>query len=103
MTWKPVGSIAMARASRRRGSSNLPDFRRIHVLGTCRGEILMIFVTHILSEAAVRESGVPWTILRPFVDGKLNESKVLPTVEEVIGRQPHTFEQWAIAHADAFR
>jgi len=24
-------------------------------------------------------------------------------VEEVIGRQPHTFEQWAIAHADAFR
>jgi len=38
-----------------------------------------------------------------FVDGKLDESKVLPTVEEVIGRQPHTFEQWAIAHADAFR
>jgi len=58
---------------------------------------------HILSEAAVRESGVPWTILRPFVDGKLDESKVLPTVEEVIGRQPHTFERWAIAHADAFR
>jgi len=38
-----------------------------------------------------------------FVDGKLDESKVLPTVEEVIGRQPHTFERWAIAHADAFR
>ena len=38
-----------------------------------------------------------------FVDGKLDESKVLPTVEEVIGRQPHTFEQWAIAHAAAFR
>ena len=38
-----------------------------------------------------------------FVDGKLDESKVLPTVEEVLGRPPHTFEQWAIAHADAFR
>jgi hypothetical protein len=36
-------------------------------------------------------------------DGKLDESKVLPTVQEVIGRQPCTFEQWARAHAGAFR
>jgi uncharacterized protein YbjT (DUF2867 family) len=38
-----------------------------------------------------------------FADGKLDESKVLPTVQEVTGRQPRTFEQWARAHAGAFR
>ncbi|MDA1358885.1 NAD(P)H-binding protein [Glycomyces luteolus] len=38
-----------------------------------------------------------------YVDGSLDESLVLPTVEEVIGRPPRTFEQWAEAHADDFR
>jgi len=38
-----------------------------------------------------------------FVEGKLDESEVLPTVHELLGRQPRTFEQWAIAHADEFR
>jgi hypothetical protein len=34
-----------------------------------------------------------------FADGELDESKVLPTVEEIIGRPPRTFEQWASAHS----
>jgi uncharacterized protein YbjT (DUF2867 family) len=38
-----------------------------------------------------------------YVDGKLDESVVLPTVEEACGRPPRTFPQWAAAHADAFR
>ena len=38
-----------------------------------------------------------------YVDGKLDESVVLPTVEQVCGRPPRTFAQWAAAHADAFR
>jgi uncharacterized protein YbjT (DUF2867 family) len=38
-----------------------------------------------------------------YVDGTLDESNVLPTVEEILGRPPRTFEQWATAHADAFR
>jgi hypothetical protein len=25
------------------------------------------------------------------------------TVEEILNRKPHTFAQWAAAHADAFR
>lgn len=37
-----------------------------------------------------------------FVDGTLDESEVLPTVEEVTGRPPRTFRAWAEAHADAF-
>ncbi|WP_031475928.1 NAD(P)H-binding protein [Streptomyces bicolor] len=38
-----------------------------------------------------------------FVDGTLDESVVLPTVREVTGREPRTFEQWARRHADAFQ
>jgi uncharacterized protein YbjT (DUF2867 family) len=37
-----------------------------------------------------------------FVDGKLDESTVLPTVEEILGRPPRRFEDWARAHAGAF-
>ncbi|MEN3536556.1 NAD(P)H-binding protein [Microbispora sp. ZYX-F-249] len=40
---------------------------------------------------------------RFFADGTLDESRVHPTVREVTGRPPRTFEQWADAHADAFR
>lgn len=38
-----------------------------------------------------------------YVDGALDESVVLPAFEELSGRPPRTFEQWAKAHADAFR
>jgi uncharacterized protein YbjT (DUF2867 family) len=37
-----------------------------------------------------------------FVDGELDESQVLGTVEEITGRKPRTFEQWARANSDAF-
>jgi uncharacterized protein YbjT (DUF2867 family) len=37
-----------------------------------------------------------------FVDGKLDESEVLPTVHDVLGRPPRTFEEWARTHAGAF-
>ena len=38
-----------------------------------------------------------------FVDGTVDETSVHPTVEQILGRPPGTFEQWAVAHADAFR
>jgi uncharacterized protein YbjT (DUF2867 family) len=41
--------------------------------------------------------------LRFFVDGDLDESPVLPTVQGVTGRPPRSFEEWARAHVDAFR
>jgi uncharacterized protein YbjT (DUF2867 family) len=34
--------------------------------------------------------------------GTIDESTVLPTVTEILGRPPRSFEQWARAHADAF-
>jgi uncharacterized protein YbjT (DUF2867 family) len=38
---------------------------------------------------------------RFFAEGQLDESAVLPTVAEITGREPRSFEQWARAHADA--
>jgi uncharacterized protein YbjT (DUF2867 family) len=40
-------------------------------------------------------------LFRFFVDGDLDESQVLPTVEEITGRKPGTYEQWARAHVEA--
>jgi uncharacterized protein YbjT (DUF2867 family) len=40
---------------------------------------------------------------RFFRDGEVDESTVLPTVNEVLGREPRSFEEWAVEHADAFR
>jgi uncharacterized protein YbjT (DUF2867 family) len=39
---------------------------------------------------------------RFYVDGDLDESMVLPTVPDLLGRPARTFEQWARAHAQAF-
>jgi hypothetical protein len=38
-----------------------------------------------------------------FVDGTVDETTVHPTVKRVTGREPRSFEEWAEAHADAFR
>jgi uncharacterized protein YbjT (DUF2867 family) len=40
---------------------------------------------------------------RFYVDGTLDEATIRPTVEQVTGRPPRTFRQWAEAHADDFR
>jgi uncharacterized protein YbjT (DUF2867 family) len=40
---------------------------------------------------------------RFFSEGETDETTVHPTVEEVTGRPPRSFERWAIEHADAFR
>jgi uncharacterized protein YbjT (DUF2867 family) len=37
-----------------------------------------------------------------YVEGTLDESHVLPTVEEVTGRPPRTFAAWAAEHAHEF-
>ncbi|WP_410596301.1 NAD(P)H-binding protein [Amycolatopsis sp. lyj-23] len=53
------------------------------------------------------EAGMPREYVEAFwsfyVDGTLDEATVYPTVSEVTGRPARTFEEWAEAHADAFR
>jgi uncharacterized protein YbjT (DUF2867 family) len=38
-----------------------------------------------------------------FSDGTVDETTVHPTVKQVTGREPRSFEEWAETHADAFR
>jgi uncharacterized protein YbjT (DUF2867 family) len=40
---------------------------------------------------------------RFYSEGEFDDSPVLDTVQEIAGRPPRRFEQWARAHADAFR
>ncbi|HEY2054036.1 MAG TPA: hypothetical protein VGH14_08895 [Solirubrobacterales bacterium] len=37
-----------------------------------------------------------------FVDGKVDETTVQPTVERLTGRPPRGFRAWAEAHAGSF-
>ena len=38
-----------------------------------------------------------------FAEGTIDETTVLPTVKEILGREPRTFKQWATAHVAAFK
>ncbi|WP_328409068.1 NAD(P)H-binding protein [Nocardia sp. NBC_00403] len=40
---------------------------------------------------------------RFFADGEFDDAPVVPTVQEITGRPPRTFEDWATDHAEAFR
>jgi uncharacterized protein YbjT (DUF2867 family) len=40
---------------------------------------------------------------RFFADGEFDDSQVLSTVQEITGRPPRSFEQWTIAHVEAFK
>ncbi|MCZ4099953.1 NAD(P)H-binding protein [Streptomyces sp. So13.3] len=59
------------------------------------------------ARAEMLGNGVPEryvdAFFRFFVDGEFDDTPVLPTVEDLTGRPPRTFEDWARAHADAFR
>jgi UDP:flavonoid glycosyltransferase YjiC (YdhE family) len=37
-----------------------------------------------------------------FVDGTIDETTVLPTVREILGREPRSFAQWVASHLDVF-
>jgi uncharacterized protein YbjT (DUF2867 family) len=39
---------------------------------------------------------------RFFADKEFDDSSVLPTVQEITGRPPRTFEEWAQAHTEVF-
>jgi uncharacterized protein YbjT (DUF2867 family) len=40
---------------------------------------------------------------RFFAKGEFDDARVVPTVREITGSEPRTFEQWAKAHADSLR
>ncbi|MEJ3657414.1 NAD(P)H-binding protein [Actinomycetes bacterium KLBMP 9759] len=89
------------------GPAPLLPADRLRILGDVLGRDLR-FEAEPDAEAWERMvASMPERYVRAFfsfyVDGTLDESVVHPTVAEVTGRPPRTFEQWAMAHADAFR
>ncbi|WP_330263408.1 NAD(P)H-binding protein [Streptomyces griseorubiginosus] len=80
---------------------------RVRILGAALGrDLRAVGLTPEETRAELEASGMPKSYVDAFfsffVDGTLDESVVLPTVEQVTGRPPRTFSQWAQAHADAF-
>ncbi len=95
------------RSYRLSGPESLRPADRLAVLARVLGRDLR-FESQSNEEARAEMTG---TMPAPYVDafmdffaeGNLDESQVLPTVEQLTGRPPRTFEQWATAHAAAFR
>jgi uncharacterized protein YbjT (DUF2867 family) len=95
------------RSLRLSGPEALYPADQVRMLGTALGRDLRL---EAMSDEAAREemsAAMPVEYVDAFfsffVDGTLDESRVFPTVQEVLGRPPRTFAHWADAHADAFK
>jgi len=111
-----IGAVATAaltsdahegRAYRLSGPESLLPADRVAILADVLGRELR-FVGQSNEEARAEMSeAMPAeyvdAFFRFFVDGDVDESTVLPTVQEVTGSPPRSFEEWARAHADALR
>jgi uncharacterized protein YbjT (DUF2867 family) len=80
---------------------------RVRILGAALGRELRLEALPDADARVKMSAEMPAAYVDAFfdfyVDGHLDESQVQPTVEAVLGRAPRSFEQWAAAHADAFR
>jgi uncharacterized protein YbjT (DUF2867 family) len=80
---------------------------RARILGAALGRALRLQPQSNADARAQMSAAMPAEYVDAFfdfyVDGALDESQVQPAVQEVLGREPRSFEQWAAAHADAFR
>ena len=89
------------------GPEPLTPADRVAVLGQVLGRSLRFEAQSDEDARAEMSATTPARYVDAFFDfyvnGSLDESKVLPTVQELTGRPPLTFRQWAAAHADAFR
>jgi uncharacterized protein YbjT (DUF2867 family) len=95
------------RSLRLSGPEALYPADQVRILGAALGRELRL---EALSNEAAREemsAAMPAEYVDAFfsffVDGTVDETTVLPTVREVLGREPGTFERWAAANVGAFR
>jgi uncharacterized protein YbjT (DUF2867 family) len=95
------------RALRLSGPEALTPGDRVRILGQVLGRDLRFEGQPDDEARAEMSAAMPAKYVEAFfsfyVEGKLDESVVTPTVAEVCGRPPRTFAEWAAAHADAFR
>jgi uncharacterized protein YbjT (DUF2867 family) len=89
------------------GPESLLPADRVRILGEVIGRPLRFEAMSDEEAWADLTARMPERYARAFFDfyvhGSLDESQVLPTVQEVTGGPPRTFADWARAHADAFR
>ena len=89
------------------GPAALLPADRVRILGAALGRALRFEAQPDDEARAQMSAQMPAAYVDAFfdfyVDGSLDESQVLPTVHEVLGRGPRSFEQWAAAHVEAFR
>lgn len=95
------------RAYRLSGPESLLPADQVRIVADVLGREIR-FEAQSDAEARAEMSGtMPLEYVDPFfkffADGDLDESQVVPTVEEITGRPPRTYEAWARAHADALR
>lgn len=94
------------RAYRLTGPERLLPAERVRILGDVLGRPLR-FEAQEDEEARAEmlettPPGIVDAFFRFFSDGETDESIITPTVLEITGRPPRTFEQWAAAHANEF-
>jgi uncharacterized protein YbjT (DUF2867 family) len=94
-------------AYRLSGPQSLLPAAQVRVLGETLGRDLRFEAQSDEEARSEMTANMPTEYVDAFfsfyVDGTLDESQVLPTVEEVTGERPRTFEEWARLHADTFR
>ena len=80
---------------------------RVRILGQVLGRDLWLNALSNDEARARLQATMPPEYVDAFFDfyvmGSLDESQPQPTVRDVLGREPRSFEDWAQAHADAFR
>jgi uncharacterized protein YbjT (DUF2867 family) len=89
------------------GPAPLRPGEQLEVLGTLLGRELRLKGQSNAEARAEMSAAMPAEYVDAmfsfFVDGTFDDSQVRPTVRDLLGREPRTFEQWATAHVDAFR
>ena len=101
-----VGGAQDGRALRLTGPEALLPADRVALLGRALGrDLRFVGLSDEESRAEVFDTmpeQYAQAFVRFYLDGELDESPVLPTVREVLGREPRTFARWAADHAEAF-
>jgi uncharacterized protein YbjT (DUF2867 family) len=94
------------RAYRLSGPESLLPAEQVAILGEVIGRDLRLEPQSNEDAHAEMSASMPAEYVEAFfdffVEGSVDESTVLPTVEEVLGRPPRRFADWAREHAAAF-
>jgi uncharacterized protein YbjT (DUF2867 family) len=102
-----VSSEHEGKSYRLSGPESLLPAEQVAILGRVLGKALQFEGLSHAQARAEMSASMPEEYVEAFfsffAEGTLDESRVLPTVEDLTRRRPRTFEQWALAHAKAFK